>query len=62
MSSEWPTSSDPSKVSAETTDGRFVRIDHDEWWDTTGIDIVPQWKVDLYLEQNPGVGLISRSR
>ena len=23
---------------------------------------VPQWKVDLYLEQNPGVGLVSRSR
>ena len=32
----------------ETTDGRYVEVAKGEWWDTTGIDIVPKEMVDRY--------------
>ncbi len=44
----------PKRV--QTTDGRYVRVAEGEWWDTTGIDIVPEAIVDAYMEAN-GVGL-----
>jgi hypothetical protein len=41
----------------ETTDGRFVRIAEGEWWDTTGIDIVPETVVVEYMRLNR-VGIV----
>ena len=41
-----------------TTDERFQQVTAAEWWDTTGIDLVPQVEVDRYLDCNPGVGLM----
>jgi hypothetical protein len=42
----------------ETTDGRYVEVAKGEWWDTTGIDILPESVVEAYLEQNPDVGIV----
>ena len=36
----------------ETTDRRYVKVGEDEWWDTTGIEIVPERMVDAYMEAN----------
>jgi hypothetical protein len=33
----------------ETTDRRYVKVGEDEWWDTTGIEIVPGCVVDDYM-------------
>lgn len=33
----------------ETTDRRYVRIGSDEWWDTTGIEIVSEAVVAAYM-------------
>ena len=41
----------------ETTDGRYVAVAVGEWWDTTGIDIVPEEVVDRYCEAND-VGIV----
>lgn len=41
----------------KTTDDRYVKVAHDEWWDTTGIDIVPESVVDAYMLEN-GVGIV----
>jgi len=41
----------------ETTDGRYVEVAKGEWWDTTGIDIVPEEIVDRYLEVE-GAGIV----
>ncbi len=35
-----------------TTDGRFVKVGEDEWWDTTGTDIVPDVVVDDHMRCN----------
>lgn len=32
-----------------TTDERFQKVGDGEWWDITGIDIVPQEEVDQHL-------------
>ena len=45
------------RVTIKTTDDRFNFVVDNEWWDTTGIDIVPQSVVDAYLDQNPRVGI-----
>ncbi len=42
----------------ETTDGRFVRVREGEWWDTTGIDIVPESVVDDHIRLNERVGIV----
>jgi hypothetical protein len=42
----------------ETTDGRFVEVAPREWWDTQGIDIVPERVVDAYLETKSDVGIV----
>jgi hypothetical protein len=43
----------------ETTDGRYSSIgESGEWWDTTGIEIVPQAIVDEYIEKNQAVGIV----
>ena len=42
----------------ETTDGRYVEVARGEFWDTTGIDILPESVVDRYLDQNPDVGIV----
>lgn len=42
----------------ETTDGRYVKIADDQWWDTAGIDIVPESVVDAHIDANPGVGIV----
>jgi hypothetical protein len=36
----------------ETTDSRYVKVGEDEWWDTTGVDIVPEHVVDAYMAEN----------
>jgi len=42
-----------------TTDDRFVKVAENEWWDTTGIDIVPESVVDAYmLEMGVGIAVI----
>jgi len=41
-----------------TSDGRYYTVAVNEWWDTTGTDIVPHEVVDRYLEANPDVGLV----
>lgn len=41
----------------ETTDGRYVEVAKGEWWDTTGIDIVPKEMVDRYC-RSEGVGIV----
>lgn len=42
----------------ETTDGRYVEVGNDEWWDTTGIDLVSEAIVELHMIVNPGVGIV----
>lgn len=41
----------------ETSDGRYVQVAIGEWWDTTGVDIVPEEIVDRYCEEH-GVGIV----
>jgi hypothetical protein len=48
----------PQRVA--TTDGRYVKVDEDKWWDTTGIDTVPEQVVNEYMKANPRVGVIVR--
>jgi phage FluMu protein gp41 len=36
----------------ETTDRRYVKVGEDEWWDTTGIELVPEHVVDAYMAAN----------
>ena len=45
-------------LTIKTTDNRYNHIIGDEWWDTTGIDIVDFSIVNKYLEDNPRVGLM----
>jgi hypothetical protein len=45
----------------ETTDGRFVEVDPGQWWDTQGINIVPEWVVDAYLNSKGNVGVVVQS-
>lgn len=45
-------------VTIYTTDERYSANGDGTWWDTTGIDIVPQEVVDQHLESNPRVGLM----
>lgn len=40
-----------------TSDGRYYSVAVNEWWDTSGTDIVPQGIVDLFLASNPDVGI-----
>jgi hypothetical protein len=44
----------------ETTDGRYKSIGEgtEEWWDTTGIELVSRAVVDEYIEKNPRVGIV----
>ncbi len=42
-----------------TTDERFQKVADEEWWDTTGIDLVPEAEVDRHLAENPGVGIMA---
>ena len=42
----------------QTSDGRYYSVAVNEWWDTTGTDIVPQGVVDKYMEANPDVGIV----
>jgi hypothetical protein len=45
----------------ETTDGRYVKISEDEWWDTTGVEIVLEHVVDAYVMANPlGIVIIEK--
>jgi len=41
----------------ETSDGRYVKVGDDEWWDKAGVDIVPEHAVDAYMADNPKVGI-----
>jgi hypothetical protein len=41
-----------------TTDERFQNFGNEEWWDTTGIDIVSEAVVDYSMASNPGVGVM----
>jgi hypothetical protein len=41
----------------ETTDGRYVEVSKNEWWDTTGISLVGDDEIDGYLDANPRVGI-----
>ena len=41
----------------ETTDRRYVKVGEDEWWDTTGIEIVPEGVVEAYMKANR-VGIV----
>ena len=41
-----------------TTDERFQKVANGEWWDTVGIDLVPEVAVDRHLAENPGVGVM----
>jgi hypothetical protein len=36
----------------ETTDGRYVKVADDEWWDVTGVDLVPDSVVEAYMQAN----------
>jgi hypothetical protein len=36
----------------ETTDGRYVEIGEDEWWDTTGVESVDGRTVEAYMAAN----------
>jgi hypothetical protein len=45
----------------ETTDGRFVEVTPGQWWDTQGINIVPEWVVDAYLNSKGNVGVVVKS-
>jgi hypothetical protein len=45
----------------ETTDGRFVEVAPSQWWDTQGINIVPEWVVDAYLNSKGNVGIVVQS-
>jgi hypothetical protein len=42
----------------ETTDGRFVEVAPGEWWDTQGMNLVPEWVVDAYLRSTGNVGIV----
>ena len=42
----------------QTTDGIYVRVDTGIWWDTRGIELVPESQVDLHIERNPNVGIV----
>ncbi len=42
-----------------TTDERFQKVADGEWWDTAGIDLVPEAEVDRQLAENPGVGVMA---
>jgi hypothetical protein len=44
---------------SKTTDGRFVKVGDfaDEWWDTTGIDLVSGDAVEAHMIAN-GVGIM----
>jgi len=33
----------------QTTDGRYFKVGEDEWWDTTGVEIVPESVIDEYM-------------
>lgn len=46
----------------ETTDGRYIEVDNDAWWDTDGIEIVPESTVILHMIANPRVGLVILER
>lgn len=41
----------------ETTDGRYVEVAINEWWDTENTDILPKEVVDRYCLAN-GVGIV----
>jgi hypothetical protein len=41
-----------------TTDGRYVEVAPEEWWDTTGVEIVPETVVEAHLDRNPRVGVV----
>ena len=60
-SKQWPTHDDITHK-LETSDGRYSRVGHDEWWDQRGTDIVPQHVVDKHLHNNPRVGLVKTRR
>jgi hypothetical protein len=44
----------------ETTDGRYVEVIENEWWDTTGTALVDDDEIESYLEANPRVGIMVR--
>ena len=39
-------------VRSETTDRRYIEVGEDAWWDTTGVEIVPESVVDAYMAAN----------
>jgi hypothetical protein len=47
-----------TKTHRETTDGRFVEVDSDCWWDATGVSLVEESFVDEYLADHPNVGIV----
>lgn len=57
---EWPTFSTEYQV--RTTDGRYVRVSPDAWWDATGTDLCSNDVVDAYLDANPTVGVFTTPR
>lgn len=46
------------KARAWTTDGRYMELSLNEWWDTDGTDIVDEATVDAHMAANPGVGIM----
>lgn len=42
-----------------TTDERFQKVADGEWWDTAGVDLVPEEEVDRHLAENLGVGVMA---
>ena len=42
----------PDEEEIQTTDERYLKVGDDAWWDTTGIEIVPEKVVDRCMEEN----------
>jgi hypothetical protein len=42
---------------SETTDGRFVKVDDNAWWDTTGVDLVTEDDIERHMIANR-VGIV----
>lgn len=43
----------------QTTDGRFHRIEENLWWDSWGIDLVPEEQALSCLDEGVGIAVIS---
>jgi len=45
-------------LSEKTTDGRYVKIEPNVWWDTTTVELLTDEEIEKYLDANPGVGIM----